>query len=153
MAKARKRPLGEASDIPALNPEAIAETRVFASLADFVAATTPTRLRGFGGLAEADGLTLAPATGEEQEGLLVVPRSATPAEVRSLFAAAADRPALDLCFLDYLTWLPEAEKNPLVAIINDLVNATPYARLSGYILDPEGRPRIVVSFTPPAPRP
>lgn len=148
----RKRVLGDASDIPAILPEKIARARVYASLAAFMAASKPAQLIGFSGSTEADGLPLAPFSGAEGEGLLIVPRSVTPADVRSLFALAADLPTLDLCFLDYLTWLPNAEKNPLIAIINRLINDTPAAWLQAHIVDPEGRPRIVVSFSPAAQR-
>lgn len=142
-----KRVLGDASDILPLPPEAIADTEVFASLAVHVERGELTRLWGFKGLVVADGLPLEGWNGQA-EGLLVVPRSATPAEVASLFAFAARHGAPDLCFLDYVTWLPGIEKNPLVAVINRLVRETPSTRLSAFIVDPEGLPRIVVAFTP-----
>lgn len=146
------RVLGDASDILPLPVEAIAETQVFASLAVHVQRSRQEKLWGFGGLAVADGLPLAGWDGQA-EGLLVVARSATPSEVASLFVFAASRRGLDLCFLDYVTWLPGIEKNPLVAVINRLVRETPSARLSAFIVDPEGLPRIVVTFRPPPSRP
>lgn len=152
-AAVRRRALGDASDIPAIEAHRIADAAVFASLADCLSACVPTRLWGHGGLRQADGIALEASTGTEGDGLIVVPRETAPEEIEALFARGASRPSLALCFLDYLTWLPEAEKNPLVAVINRLVNATPSARLAAYILDPEGRPRIVVAFTPPPRRP
>ncbi|MGE4247595.1 MAG: hypothetical protein AB7E66_16495, partial [Parvibaculaceae bacterium] len=118
-----KRVLGDASDILALPPESIAETQVFASLGVCVARAGYRPLWGFAGLSVADGLPLAGWNGQA-EGLLVVPRSATPAEVESLFSFAARHGAPDLCFLDYVTWLPGIEKNRLIAVINRLVRET-----------------------------
>lgn len=136
--------LGDASDIPPLRPDKIATVRIFASLRDFCRANGYSRLSGYGGLASAEPLALKAWDCGCGCDVLYVPRSVRLAEVPQLveLAAASSGPAV--CFSDYLTWLEGAVKNPVIAVLNRAINDTAGASVTAYIMDPDGRPSIVI---------
>ena len=76
--------------------------------------------------------------------MLIITRPAPLRLMSAVLDLVETSPRMEACFMDYIVWLPGGVKNPRVDRLNAHINASPHLALTGYILDPEGRPGIIV---------
>jgi hypothetical protein len=154
----KKRP-GTSSDVCALAAGKVERAQLYASVTHAAAARAGALVVVAGGRLDASGgaLTLGYGSGAGSIGwkalaalaareptLLVVTRPAPIHVVGAVLDLVETSPRMEACFLDYVVWLPGGLKNPTVDRINARINASAHLGLTGYILDPEGRPGIIV---------
>lgn len=75
---------------------------------------------------------------------IVVSRPAPSRFMRAALALVERHAGVEVCFLDYVVWLPGGMKNAATNLLNLRINTTSRLCLTGYILDAEGRPGVIV---------
>ena len=154
----KKNP-GTSGDVIALAAGKVEQATLFASLAHAVGARRGARIVLAGAFPDSppDALRLGCRRGEgmigwkalaalaRSETLLAVVAGPSPRRfMNALLALAETHASVEACFMDYVVWLPGGSKNAAVDRLNARINSSQTLALTGYILDPEGRPGIIV---------
>ncbi|KAB2845760.1 MAG: hypothetical protein F9K44_16545 [Hyphomicrobiaceae bacterium] len=156
---ASKKNPGTSSDVTALSAGKVERARLYAGVGHAIADRPQALVVVAGECAEAPANSFTLGCGPDARTIgwksfaALVTRGpvllifAEPAPRRVLTAAlemAEANPRMEACFLNYAVWLPGGVKNPCVDRLNARINASARLSLTGYILDPEGRPGIIV---------
>lgn len=156
---ASKKSPGTSGDVAALSAGKVELARLHADVAHAVASRPGFRVVTAGGKIEAAPGALALGCGpgartigwkaltalsSRQPTLLVFARPVPQRIMTAALDLVETMPRMEVCFLEYVVWLPGGAKNPSVDWLNARINAALRLSLTGYILDPEGRPGVIV---------
>ena len=156
---ASKKNPGTSGDVAALAAGKVEGATLFASLEHVIGSRGGARIVLSGSSQELppDALRLGCGRGERVIGwkslaalasseplLAIIAAPAPPRVMNALLALAETHASFEACFMDYVVWQPGGIKNAAVDRLNARINSSLSLALVGYILDPEGRPGIIV---------